>query len=397
MFEASSLKKIVLFAASASFIAGCSLKKDLDEMHDSTVGMKKTTDTMSEDTAQLKALTKEVRDTTQGLGDLQGHGGSEQVRKEALKKHMAEAESMAAALEAATVFTKGIEFQIWQGPKLSTLERRQEMVDEMMSSYMELLVDLYDRGVNKVDTFSSPAALDFYVFSINTTWLADNASMTFNALAATSNMTDRIQDWAVNKYGVPVVTPYTEITKALAMKADIQSGKIPWSQVSKATVAILNFEKIAVLFLQARHNMISTLALRQVSNLENNAWQFFRMRGDLFFRAIGEGKTWPLQIESRSVAQLRETARYLKGAVDTINFLKGIKVQPVISKDLTKIWNRSILPESTQEKYQALTASLAAQNVDLEKVDIPDSTQLGQDRAEFAAITAIEQYKDAIK
>lgn len=233
-----TLMMVVLGLVFSSAV-GCSLKKDMDKMADTTKKMDRKMGDLAKDT-------KGAKDAAINLGEKSAIAfGMPQVEEH--YKELVEDTSTLGKLAHAISYFYAFPFQHWRGEHFESVESREESMALAVEKFFSHVNILVDDGL-VVDKFF-----------LDNEWLS---------LAAFSVGMSRIfpdQERFAKRNNFKPYSMYSLITEGLSMKARSEAGEgIPrWASI------VLRHEQVAYYLLQLRHNYFPLVLVSRLSNLED--------------------------------------------------------------------------------------------------------------------------------
>lgn len=279
------MKKMALSCLVLVTTFGCSVKDDMDSMHDSTVemnattqemldatgrmerktaemqqttaAMAKTTDKMAEDMQSMLKTTKGMAATTEALNttstntyqDLR-HGNSADMRLTALEK-MKAAGSQAEKITYAAHFVRAFDFQLWKAQGLDDDAKLQEQRLDAVNEFMRIVKGIcMELGGGKLTT--SPMSNELRMQDLY-------------ALATVLHMVDTSDPKVLNYVGDGV---QQLLLAGLRNKRAVDAGTIRIEDLPAYQQSVLGFEKYAIFMLKLRQNFIAAMAVSEISEKE---------------------------------------------------------------------------------------------------------------------------------
>ncbi len=379
-----NLKSQLLFilVGVAVLTPACDKVNKLDNMNDKTTEMAGTTKELLSTSKDLKTSTTDVVETshdikaltagvavktetvvglTSEIYDAQRQGGSKAIREEAKKSLRADHAGGDKLADAVTYFD-AFEFQTFTGTGEDKAEGKMDLLlhdamDEFFMTLTEFNSSLPD---------SSPFAMK--VIEQSPTFYENsqtNNQACFDALAATLHFTNRKLKEnitalnAKDKTELQPVSFYSLITATLMKEKDINSGKIPDSQVKSWEAIILVNRDVALKLLQARHNAAIGVFLNAVLPPPSFFLSGGIGIGEILPRWLGKRvmkvvdysmKDWTLDLGKLNLKQLQKYQDYLQHASDTRTYLQTkLNIQPVINPTVQAYLNSAKLKGNSED------------------------------------------------
>lgn len=298
-----------------------SMDSKMDNMND---GMNKTVDRMENMSGKMDGMSnntsemnKEMKGMTRDLGktveeiervskiadhvvDVSKQAGSLTVRKERLED-LEKATAMQTKLSQASAYIQAFEFEIWSGlgPDTSKEKREHLIFDGLQEFFID--VKAFYNPTKPIDPSAEPEG-----------FFADNKQANFNAIAAAMNKYNRLQDDYAVSNQLPVYTMYTLIKEALTANFERSKGRDVLVPSFLAPV-IINKE-IAIRLLQARHNFLLALI---VSDLSKISYSFITKIKMLL-------TPWHVDLNSFEKERLENLIKWADGSKNTRQLLLSI-------------------------------------------------------------------------
>lgn len=328
----------------------CSMKKNLDEMHDKTTSMSQTTQ-------EMKTTTTAMNDVTNGMGSFLKQGDSSKTRDEALD-NMEKAEGLMEKLLYGTKYNYAWEFQLWQPNSeaaIDMLEIREELKAEAVIEFGKTLTRWVVPGKKwSLDaTKQTPEREDLYAFvspihKINPYQRAicKGTSMTPIALS------DIIYDGLLK-------------SKAL------NEGRITRDDLSHADREVLREEQSLVFALQLRTRVLPIIALGRSSKIQEGWFDgMFSQLGMLMWKwtptfATSSSTVTGVDVHQKNLEEIDYLVEILAEGIKTRKVLERLGAAVPLDKNVVKIWrNMNLEPIKTSlrkdgAKSQALLDGIA--------------------------------------
>jgi uncharacterized protein YoxC len=334
-------------------LSGCDVRNELKDMHKSTGNMEKNTEKMVDITDRMEKMTSSmggdvkvmknetsevntsVKEFNGKLDKLQGvidsmetrvgtgieevydglrQGDSSNLRRVAFKG-MIDARAHEKKLLEAAQYLAGYEFYFWRAFGMDRDIKRRD--DLLFGATQQFFKDIYEIYNYKASVFplADPDLGDSF-----------NREASFNAIAAALHkdnpkQKENIKIMADKGVKVEQLTFLKLIKQGLAMKPDIQNGKIKLDDVPLHFREVLINEEVAIKLLQARWNFLSVAALDKSFHFKKaGAFKYVRSAWNL-------ATTWKLDFSQLNSTQIADQNFYLKEAKSAREFLNSIGVQ----------------------------------------------------------------------
>lgn len=272
----------VLLITLVVLVAGCSIKKDMEET-------KKTTQEMKDISSAIK--------TSQEYLTILARAGSTGAFTIEQFERVKSADNLSDKLELTTAYFAGMEYQYWLGWGQDTEELRESMWAkgiEMFFSHIDGLVD---------DNYP----LDGSWWSLGYK-LSDNQEALGIVSVAMSKVSSE-QERMTKKFGIKSYSAYDLIKEGLQYKADYEAG----NAVPDWAVKVLRNEKTAIYLLQLRHNFYPLIVLSRMTKVED---------GPKWFLAKSLVEEFQIDLSNFSKAELDYYQELLAKGVDARLFLE---------------------------------------------------------------------------
>ncbi len=286
-------------------LISCSVKEQLDEMHDSTVAMEQSTGEMGD-------TTNELNQATQNMLTLLRSKDSEDTRRGAFTQ-LGEAQSLVRKFELASVYYQSFEFQLWTLTQTDRAASRDYFykiaMEEFFTSITEYIDD-YSFDRKKIDpTTKDNQEWNLYAFAISMHYVHENQ---YRSKRENSNF--------------EIVSFYDLLAKGLKKSAAYDRGEI--GELKEYEQLILRNKDIALYLLQLRYNMFTTMALARLAKIDQAS----------YWSNVGRYLTrWKLDLKKVNRANQEEAIEYLNYAQTTRNLLKSVGDKPVLNKKIKRI------------------------------------------------------------
>jgi len=304
----SSSALTLAFTAALLSASSCKLKKDMDEMHDATLGMEKITEGMSKTTCVM------YRSLRQGNAKLSRDQDFEDIR--AVK-------DVSGRLAEAAEYMQGFEYQVWSPTCIDEASRDvalEQSVRELLSKIQGFIKDRSEVGATKT---------------------SENAQVLY-ALAATLHYTNVLQGDFLKGSEHTVLRPFDILVKGLELdqvrnRGESVSANFPgWAEV------IGKYSKDAEYLLRIRANFLMAYAYAladgdEFGNTPSKMEKIVRVLGTKFF-----SKKWKPNLNARTSTEIRERiTSAMKYAVETRSALISLGIEPMTDETILNVWKNA--------------------------------------------------------
>ncbi|MBY0518228.1 MAG: hypothetical protein K2P81_15065 [Bacteriovoracaceae bacterium] len=238
----------------------CSMKKNMDEMHDKTVQMAQTTENLGESTSETKDLLGWV-------ATLQKQGDGFQVRNNAFH-NIIESESINKKIESAIAYMYAFEFQLVSFSKIKGVD---------LQKLRELLAAQAVAELGKTLPEILPEGTKWPLDATKT----DNNNESLMAISAVLHRINYLQTQQVSVVGLRPLSMLDLLSESLMKKAELNEGKIKRSDLTDLDKEVLREEQIFSHMLKLRYKTLPVIALARISHLKDG---ILNKLGMLFFR-----------------------------------------------------------------------------------------------------------------
>jgi hypothetical protein len=343
--------RLFLFAALMFIVSACSEMKKVDEMKDNTSEMNQTTktllnktgemkdglDKMSTATDEMNASTKDLRTLTREeliqrmtemsrnlstLADTQKQGDSSGLRRSSLNQLLHDRTLQGRTAEAC-LYLQSFEYQVLNSPETDKNPLFRELLYQQAMAEFFLKIDELAPKFGKVWPDANPTE------DIDS---EENRASAFNAIAFGLHKANR-QQLPDPAYGRPM-SIYDLIVVALAMKPEIDNGRIVLPEGPHFIKEILSRPARVEQILQTRYNMFTYALLGMTTNMSERSklgqiWKLlFKLDIDLSERARG---TAPGQFLYEEV---------LKPAATTTEDMLNLGIRPELTTTTSLVLSR---------------------------------------------------------
>lgn len=345
-----------LLIALALVLTSCGMKKNMDEMHDATVGVKEKTDEMYSDLRQ---------------------GDAAAGRRGAWDSLLA-ADAPQDKLIYAAQFVRSFDFQMWSGLDGDNSAMRNEMAKKNAEEFMLMIQGLVKPGQTE--------AIPFADTKLNPFW--GNRIKSFNAIAVALQETDPKQFRMGSRVsGFQKMNFLTMLQTALRASFKRRLGQSIDNEPPYVR-EILNHERTAVLLMKTRMNYSAVLALGKVTDICNGGFDFLKMRF----------MTWTLDMSGIGIDEIRLGTEKLQWAADAHDFLRSVGITPVMNGPLKTVMGQMRITDrlrSEYQTYQKLSAAAKLRNEPLSVVQLQSrpfvEINFVKEYVEFRALAGIQQ------
>ncbi len=322
---------------STTLLNACDVKKNIDEMHDSTVEMNRTTKEMNDTTSQMNNRTTDLQSATNELYDALRQGDSLAARRSALD-NLLKATDPARKLSEAGKYFMSFEFQFWsdQGQDKG-LGKREELATLAAREFFKDVQQFIPNG--EMD----PKPFKGQIFATE----KSNLINSLNALSVTTQCLNPKQEvYLREKKGMAPLSMNLMIEESLLAKSKIESGEKRLNEYPGYVAEILANESTAVYLLEARYNYLSALFLGRSTNIAHD-----KLAGAKYI-----AMKWTLDLSKFNFAQVEELNKFLTAALKTKSLLKQVGITPRMDILLVHMYKNMSLARN----LKATTASKAA-------------------------------------
>ncbi len=251
----------------ALLLAGaCSVKKNMDEMHDRTVQM-------AETTSDMQRTTETMADTTNDMVMLLAQGDGSRLRDEALRDMVA-ANNLSSKILYATKYVYAFEFQLWRPDGQDAAARREEYKAEAAIELARTLLLYAGTGSrrNLSATRNNEEAQNLY------------------ALVSVLHRINPMQLELVNGTSHRPISMLDILHESLMKASRLNSGTISRDDLAHVDREVLREEQLFTYALQLRSRVLAVIALGRVSRAQDG---FLHRAGMRFLRWVPTFNTQP--------------------------------------------------------------------------------------------------------
>jgi hypothetical protein len=336
------VKTLFLLALSIS-ISACEMKKNLDEMHDSTGEMNVTTTEMNENLGEMKETTGKMSGTTSEMNTKMGQmaettdqmakttnamnattcemytalrqGDSLSARRNGMKA-IEDAEIGAPKISEAGKYFMSFEFQIWSNLCKDNKKVRLQLAAEAAKEFMRDVQQFIAAGQTEAMPFANP--------KLHGKERA-NREQSLNAIAAAMHLANPKQEELMKKDDL--ITMWDMIKKSLIAAQQIASGKATISDFPEYVHQILIYEGVAKLLAQVRYNYLGAMMLSRATKIREGVLPYAKMR------YLG----WTLDVSTYGTVEVSEFAVYLNGGNLAYEAMVKAGLTPKLNNTLKEI------------------------------------------------------------
>jgi hypothetical protein len=309
---------------STSQMAGTTqnMASNTKSMATTTQSMAQTTDQMNQQMEQLKALTNGMELTTNALYEALRQGNSVTIREQALDT-MNQSKTQEKKILYAGIYMMAFEFQVWSNTGDDDEARRESL-------FQDLFIQL-DKDLRNYMSSDKP--------SLDPT-STNNNMMNLYAMAATLHMINPLQQQLVdNDPKIQLYSALTLIEDALQDNADLNNGKVQWTDLKPYQQEALSNLSDLQYILQLRANFIPALVISKFTSLEYA--NFLSKLGTLTFGFSADLTDIPL-------GSLYYYVSYMQEANANREFLQSVGSSADYNCRLTLLYKGMKLPELSE-------------------------------------------------
>lgn len=296
------------FAAALLSASSCKLKKDMDEMHDATLGMEKITEGMSKTTCVM------YRSLRQGNAKLSRDQDLEDMRQR---------ESIPGRLAEAAEYMQGFEYQVWsptcvdETPRDVALEQN---VREMIAKIQDFIKDRS---------------------KVSATQKSDNAEMLY-ALAGTLHYTNVLQGDFLKGTEHTVLRPFDILVKGLELDQARNRGESVTENLPTWAEIVGNYSTDVKYLLRIRANFLMAYAYAltdgdEFGNPPNAVEKIWRVASAKLL-----SKKWKPNLNARTATEIRgRITAAMKYSVETRAALVKLGIEPMTDETILKVWKNA--------------------------------------------------------
>ncbi len=348
-FKNFAITTSILLALSLS---ACDMKKQMSEMHDSTVEMNDTTKKMNSTTEGMHTTMQGMEKTTEGMdGKMKGMNetmggmnaimqdmseqtnelydaaklGDSSMQRRAALEALGKATASGRKITEAVKYFISFEYQLYSGigQDKSEEKRKHLMYEATLEFFKDVTEFLTKEDVPQPLTQAEKGG-------------DENKEASFNALAVSLHKLNRKQEEYLQKNKLKEedsLSMYKAIVSALAKKKAIDEGQLKLSELADYEREVLNNEEVAVKLIQARNNFTAAILLGGVSDIQKgNIILGQNAKAGAMFLA-----KWDVNLAKINKVQSETAVKYIAAILGTHKFLKEIGIEPVYNSTLVKI------------------------------------------------------------
>jgi hypothetical protein len=358
-----SLKTLSLLALCISMSA-CEMKKNLDEMHDSTGEMNVTTTEMNGNLGEMKQTTQTMSGTTSEMNTKMGQmaqttdsmskttddmkattcemytalrqGDSLSARRNGMKA-INDAEAGAPKISEAGKYFMSFEFQIWSNLCRDNKEIRLQLAAEAAKEFMRDVQQFIAPGQTEAMPFANPKLHGA---------ARANREQSLNAIAAAMHLVNPKQEALMNKENQ--ITMWEMIKTSLLASQQIATGKANIADFPEYVHQILIYEGVAKLLAQARYNYLGAMMISRASKIREGFVPYAKMRYI----------SWTLDVSLYGQVEVSEFGVYLNGGNLAYEAMVKAGITPKINKDLRGILENMSISNQLKAAIKAPNGAL---------------------------------------
>ena len=332
----------------------CSMKKNLDDMHEKTTSMAETTETMSNRMV-------ETNDLMGWLGTLTKQGDGFKIRTDAMRE-LKNAHTLNKKIEAAIAYLYAFEFQLYSPKNLVNVDvvrLREMLIAHAVAELGKTLPELLPTGSRwKLDATDD-----------------SNRNLTLMALSAVLHRVNYLQVEQLNGTTMRPLSMLDILVESLAKKDRLNSGEITRDDLSETDREVLREEQAFKHLLRLRFKTLPVIAIGRISHIQNG---FFSKLDMLFttwtpqFATVGElgapvaargaRRETNTNFSDLNLEQIEYAADVISEANRTRRHLETIrsvvKLDSKIERILRNMETRSIKAGLDQDRDRALLNSV---------------------------------------
>lgn len=332
----------------------CSMKKNMDEMHDKTVQMAETTEKMGN-------RMNTTNDLMSWLGTLTKQGDGFKIRTSAMEE-LKNSKTLNKKIEAAIAYLYAFEFQLYSPGQISNVDvvkLRQMLFEHAIAELGKTLPELLPTGSKwKLDATDS-----------------SNRNLSLMALASVLHRVNYLQIEQLNGTSMRPMSMLDLLVESLAKKEKLNSGEITRAELTNLDKEVLREEQAFKHLIRLRFKTLPVIALGRISHIQNG---FFSKLDMLFtswtpqFSTSGEmgepvdeqglRRETSTTFSDLNLEQIEYAADIVDEAIRTRRFLvamrAGVKLDKKIEKILKNMETRSIKDKLDKDLDKALLGSI---------------------------------------
>ena len=311
----TSLASCSAILLSGAALSSCSLKQQLDQMHDATVAVPEKLNGMKNTTDQMKATTCTMyRSMRQG---------SSKISRDQDFEDIVRAKDVAGRLAEAAEYMQGFEYQVWAQVCADELPR--EIVLEQ--AMKELLA--------KIQTFSGRRN------DVSATQ-SSNEMQVMYALSATLHYVNALQESMLGASDEKVLRPFDILVEGLKIDMARTDGSYSEATVPAWAEVVGKYQKDAVYLLRLRQNFLLAYAysLADSDAFGTAPGTLAKLKRLIFSDYLN--RKWTPGLASRSPTEINDriTAALIYSA-ETTEALQALGVDPLFDSTVFEFWERA--------------------------------------------------------
>lgn len=345
------LVSLITTAGMVATLAGCTVTKNLDQMHDATVKMSDTTDKMKDDTDQMKTSTQNLQTDTEHLQketdelyNALRQGNALQLRRDGFDAVL-KGPTMFKKLSDAGTYFMAYEVELWTNTGEDAGEDQRNILAQQATQEFYMQMEGLAPRDNSVDPTAQPDPKDFDS--------QKNRTASFNAFAAAAHQVNRKQaDVLAANGGYQAISMLSLTEEALSAEKSLNKGTANLGTRELYIHEVLVHKDKAIQLMQTRYNFLPMMFIDGVTQISDKG-----LFGKL---EILEGG-WTCDMTKMNIEQVKFFENEVLGqAIEARNFLKSIGVKPVMNSTVIKLLNNMKLVAGSKSE-----PALAAEQVKL--------------------------------
>jgi hypothetical protein len=367
----SKTSTLITVLLTSGLLMACQEKKQLNEMHDSTVQMNATTQKMAanmektvaimektmtaldksnEQMEKLKVTTDRAAGSSEKVVpliaesyDLARQGGAHTIRKDLFDSMLKVDMPVDRKLVAAGEYMVAFEFQLWSGLG-QDIEGKNSKAKDKLSK--DAVTEFFNNlaTVSRWSGPSNPFARPQYTPFGKLNWTInagpeENEMAVFNVMAAALHKTNRKQEGYAEFNQVDPISMFSLIQNALVASLQIRSGEKKIEDFPIYVDELLRSEPLAIRLLQARYNMLGLVLLGRVTSISDSLLEGMKF--------LYLDKKWTLDLDRMNISQVRFYRMHLTEAQKTRDLLKKIGAEIPVHSKLKAIYSNMTVKNST--------------------------------------------------
>jgi hypothetical protein len=345
-------------------MSACEMKKNLDEMHDSTGEMNVTTTEMNENLGEMKQTTSTMSGTTSEMNTKMGkmaettdsmskttdamnattcemytalrQGDSLSARRNGMKA-IDEAEAGSPKISEAGKYFMSFEFQIWSKLCRDNKKLRLQLAAEAAKEFMRDVQQFIAAGQTEATPFANPKLLGK---------ARANREQSLNAIAVAMHLANPKQEAIFKKDDQ--ITMWEMIKTSLLAAQEIAKNKKKISDFPEYVHQILIYEGVAKLLAQVRYNYLGAMMISRASKIREGVVPYAKMRYI----------SWTLDVSMYGQVEVSEFAVYLNGGNLAYEAMVKAGITPKMNKDLHEILENMSISNQLKAALKAPSQAL---------------------------------------